>query len=517
MPDIPLAIAAVAYALLPIAATVMFAVLLRRTRQTRWPKRPYKRLLETHEAAVIRETRRVFAALDASSHVSTLHAGIGPTWRVPNHWLLAEDSDEGIGLLCGIAARPGPARLRIKKSIHYRVKEADVRLEDVLRKCLVRRPSKVAIGTKEIALLDGRDYVRTLESDGRSIAEDHFDPYGVAGDADDQRIESLLRTLDPDDPWRKAYDAPGPESQQWGYVIDVVMTVADALRESKSLRKSFDELRRLVGKPPLPEPDDWQSPLELSVDDVEIVYDLILDRVWRAAVGKSQRRLTHLLWLMQRLRNRMMDAYPDYAAALETAATEQGASNAWAIGRRLNKVPNPVVTAFAACVTDQERNFAAAGVFACIEARVEAHHDLATAFDWSFQSPFQGDDREPHQPAPAYARTLGNRSFRRKMTTLLGEETTGYVVSAYDDAITARRLRERVAKACRKHGASLSESAADMSAVVENHPYKPAPPSAEKLGKTVAVDKRELFRQAVDDRVANILCTVIESETGEDE
>ena len=45
------------------------------------------------------------------------------------------------------------------------------------------------------------------------------------------------------------------------------------------------------------------------------------------------------------------------------------------------------------------------------------------------------------------------------------------VVSAYDDAISARRLRARVAAACREHGAALPESAEDMAAVVENHPY----------------------------------------------
>ena len=43
---------------------------------------------------------RDYRALDASV----------PNYRAPGHWLLAEASDEHTGLLCGIAARPGPAR-----------------------------------------------------------------------------------------------------------------------------------------------------------------------------------------------------------------------------------------------------------------------------------------------------------------------------------------------------------------------------------------------------------------------
>ena len=60
------------------------------------------------DTAVRRETAKVFDALNASVHDG----------RAPGHWLLAEASDEHTGLLCGIAARPGPARLRIKTAIH---------------------------------------------------------------------------------------------------------------------------------------------------------------------------------------------------------------------------------------------------------------------------------------------------------------------------------------------------------------------------------------------------------------
>ena len=154
-----------------------------------------------------------------------------------------------------------------------------------------------------------------------------------------------------------------------------------------------------------------------------------------------------------------------------TAATVSGASNAKAVGNWLHNLPNRVVKAMAACMTDMERNFAARGVFACIEARIERPHDITAVFDWSFQNRWESDDREPQHPAPAYARTLGSQSFRRKIEVILGQDIAMEVISVYDDAISARRLRSRVAAACREHGAALPESAEDMAAVVENHPY----------------------------------------------
>ena len=166
-------------------------------------------------------------------------------------------------------------------------------------------------------------------------------------------------------------------------------------------------------------------------------------------------------------------------------------------------------------MTDMERNFASMGVFACIEARVQKPHDTSTEFDWSFQNRWESDDREPVHPAPAYARTLGSHSFRRKMEVVLGQDITMAVVSAYDDAISARRLRARVAAACREHGTALPESAEDMAAVVENHPYFSSLGRFRKT-KYRKMDKHEMFRQAVDDAVASVLCQEIEPQTGED-
>ena len=88
---------------------------------------------------------------------------------------------------------------------------------------------------------------------------------------------------------------------------------------------------------------------------------------------------------------------------------------------------------------------------------------------------------------------------------ILGQDIAMEVISAYDDAISARRLRSRVAAACREHGAALPESAEDMAAVVENHPYFTSF-GLRRISKYRKMDKHELFRQAVDDAVANVLC-----------
>ena len=263
------------------------------------------------------------------------------------------------------------------------------------------------------------------------------------------------------------------------------------------------------GNPPPPHSDDRKKPVELSVAEAELAHGIIVDWVWRLAPRKS-RRLNVLLWHMERLRRATLRVFPAYADALETAATVSGASNAKAVGNWLHYLPNSVVKAMAACMTDMERNFAAMGVFTCIEARVEKPHDMATVFDWSFQSRWESDGREPNHPAPAYMRTLGSRSFRRKMEVVLGEGITMHVVSAYDDAISARRLRARVAAACREHGAALPESAEDMAAVVENHPYFTSLESP-RIPKYRKMDKHEMFRQAVEDAVASVLCQEVAS------
>lgn len=159
MNDILLVAAAIAIALLLTASVLMLVWVVRLTR-------PRKRLggpFATTSRAIERETLKVLDALDASTHVSRIHASVDPIWRVPSHWLLAETSDEGVGLLCAIAARPGPARLRIKKAVYDRVRKADVRLEETMRECLERRPSKVAVerwSDKKIVLLDGREWLR---------------------------------------------------------------------------------------------------------------------------------------------------------------------------------------------------------------------------------------------------------------------------------------------------------------------------------------------------------------------
>ena len=101
------------------------------------------------------------------------------------------------------------------------------------------------------------------------------------------------------------------------------------------------------------------------------------------------------------------------------------------------------------------------------------------------------------------------------MEVILGQDIAMEVISAYDDAISARRLRSRVAAACREHGAALPESAEDMAAVVENHPYFTSF-GLRQNPKYRKMDKHEIFRQAVDDAVASVLCQEIESQTEED-
>ena len=439
-----------------IVILIVVIVVLRRTRQR---KGPYRGLFTTVDTAIRRETDKVFGALHASV----------PDGRAPGHWLLAEASDEHTGLLCGIAARPGPARLRIKKAVHERVKKADIRLEDSMRACLEERPCRMAAkreSDEKIVLLDRRESVR-YEEYSSPPEPDYTDYYA-------DRAEGLT-DCEPDDLWQTAYDATvTAKDAPWDDETRVVVnTVAIHMRELKGVREDFEEIHRMTfgGNPPPPHSDDRKKPLELSVAEAELAYDIIVDWVLRLAPRKS-RRLNALLWHMKRLRRATLRAFPAYADALETAATVTGASNAKAVGNWLHNLPNRVVKAMAACMTDMERNFAAMGVFTCIEARVEKPHDMATVFDWSFQSRWESDGgREPNHPAPAYMRTLGSRSFRRKMEVVLGEDITMDVVSAYDDAISARRLRARVAAACREHGAALPESAEDMAAVVENHPY----------------------------------------------
>ena len=101
------------------------------------------------------------------------------------------------------------------------------------------------------------------------------------------------------------------------------------------------------------------------------------------------------------------------------------------------------------------------------------------------------------------------------MEIVLGQDISLAVIFAYDDAISARRLRARVAAACHEYGAALPEAAEDMAAVVENHPYF-APPGPPRNPKYRKIDRHEMFRQAVDDAVASILCQEIEPQIEED-
>ncbi len=354
---------------------------------------------------------------------------------------------------------------------------------------------------KKIVVLEGREAARYLHLSNYSPPEDDYTDYYAS------RAEELLTDRKPDDLWETAYDGTvTAENLPWDTDAWVIFRTFVNIPKLKGVRRDFQKLHRMRyrGDPPPPYSDDRETPVEVSVAEAELAHGIIEDYVWRLAPKKS-RRLSLLLWHMKSLRKATLRAFPAYADALETAATEHRASNAEAGGRSLHSLPNRVVKAMAECMTDMERNFAAMGVFACIEARVEKLHDMETVFDWSFQNRSGTDDREPVHPAPAYARTLGSRSFRRKMEVVLGRGITWAVISAYDDAISARRLRARVATACREHGAALPELAEDMAAVVENHLYFKStglhhPPKYRKM------DKHEMFRQAVEDAVASVLC-----------
>ena len=344
--------------LLLAANIVILIVVLRRTRQR---KSPYRGLFTTVDAAIRRETDKVFGALHASV----------PDGRAPGHWLLAEASDEHTGLLCGIAARPGPARLRIKKAIHERVKKADIRLEDTMRACLEERPCRMAVeraSDKKIVLLDRRESVRYLEWPDSSPPEPNYTGYYA------DSAEKLLTDREPDDLWQTAYDAKvTAKDSRWNADTEaVIRTVVRDMREMKGVRKSFEAVHHMTfgGSTPPPHSDDRKTPVEVSVAEAELAQNVIVDWVWRLAARKS-RRLNVLLRRMERLRRATLRAFPAYADALETAATEPGASNAKALGKWLHNLPNRVVKAMAECMTDMERNFAAVGVFACIEARIE--------------------------------------------------------------------------------------------------------------------------------------------------
>ncbi len=484
--------------LLLAANIVILIAVLRRTRQR---KGPYRGLFTTVDTAIRRETDKVFGALHASASDG----------RAPGHWLLAEASDEHTGLLCGIVARPGPARLRIKKAVHERVKKADIRLEDTMRACLEERPCRMAVkrrSDEKIVLLDRREFVR-YEKYSSQPEPDYTGYYA-------DRAEELLKDRELDDLWQTAYDATVTGLLWDDDTRVVIRTVAIDMRELKGVRKDFEEVHRMTfgGNPPPPHSDDRKTPVDVSVAEAELAYDVIVDWVWRLAARKS-RRLNVLLRHMERLRRATLRAFPAYADALETAATVSGASNAKTLGKWLHNLPNRVVEAMAECMTDMERNFAAMGVYACIEARIEKPHDITAVLDWSFQDSWHADDREPQHPALAYARTLGSRSFRRKMEVILGQDIAMEVISAYDDAISARRLRSRVAAACREHGATLPESAEDMAAVVQNHPYFTSF-GLRRNPRYRKMDKHEMFRQAVDDAVASVLCQDIEPQSEED-
>ena len=160
-----------------------------------------------------------------------------------------------------------------------------------------------------------------------------------------------------------------------------------------------------------------------------------------------------------------------------------------------------------------ERNFAARGVFACIEARIERPHDITAVFDWSFQNRWESDDREPQPSGPG----LCADSRQPKLL----EEDGSYPRTGHRDGghfrIRRRYLRPKAAVARRRrlpreHGAALPESAEDMAAVVENHPYFTSF-GLRRIPKYRKMDKHEMFRQAVEDAVASVLCQEIEPQT----
>lgn len=75
-------------------------------------------------------------------------------------------------------------------------------------------------------------------------------------------------------------------------------------------------------------------------------------------------------------------------------------------------------------------------------------------------------------------------------------------------------LSEALTAACREHGAALPEQAEDMAAVVEDHPYFTSF-GLRRNPKYRKRDKHEMFRQAVEDAVASVLCQEIEPQTEE--
>lgn len=135
------------------ANVVMLMAVLHRTRQRKWP---YRGVFATANTSIRREATKVLEALHASAPDTRTPSHL----QFPGHWLFAEVSDEHTGLLCGFAAKPGPARLRIKKAVHERVRKADLRLEETMRAWLEERPCRMAVkrsSDKEIVILDRRD------------------------------------------------------------------------------------------------------------------------------------------------------------------------------------------------------------------------------------------------------------------------------------------------------------------------------------------------------------------------
>ncbi|MXY33120.1 MAG: hypothetical protein F4186_11530 [Boseongicola sp. SB0676_bin_33] len=278
---------------------------------------------------------------------------------------------------------------------------------------------------KEIVILDRRD--------SAIYAEVHHVDYHA------DKARELLADCEPDSIWETASD--GTVSAKDAHFDEdtetIINVVAMDMIELKGVRKTFEKVHVMTFGRDLPPPhtEDREKPVEVSVAEAELAHGVMVDWVWRLAARKS-RRLNLLLQEMQDLRSAALRAFPEYAHALETAATEGGASNAKAVGSALHKLPNRVVRAMAKCMTDMEKKFAAIGVCECIEARVDKVRE--TAFDWSFQDRWETDDREPVHPAPAYARTLGSRSFRRKMEVVLGRDIALAVIFAYDDESTAK-------------------------------------------------------------------------------
>ena len=253
----------------------------------------------------------------------------------------------------------------------------------------------------------------------------------------------------------------------------VIKTVVLDMQELKGLRKDFEKVHRMTfgGNPPPPHSDDRKTPVEMFVAEVELAHDVIVDWVWRLAARKS-RRLNVLLWQMERLRRATLRAFPAYADALETAATERGASNAKAIGKCLHNLPQSRRESHGGVHDGHGEELRRHG---CLHVHRSARRKARTT--WPLCS--TGASRIRGMP------TIASRSIQPRSTRGLsaaaasggrwklssGQDITMDIISAYDDAISARRLRARVAAACREHGVALPESAEDMAAVVENHPY----------------------------------------------